>query len=318
MIVQPRGAKSWAVRYRHGGRPRKHTLGSYPLYGLKEARERGIVALRAASEGRDPAAAHKLSADTVESAVEEFLERHVRRNYRPKPMKEAERLLRLHVVGNWSGRKVSDISRADVRRMLERIVERGAPITANRVHDITVTLFDWFVRQEIIAASPCAGLEAPAGKESPRDRVLTDDELGLVWRAAERLGLPFGPWIHGKTRRVPNRSYADELAAARECAERLGYQVKKHKGGFVLIGSDDVIPETGITIYNAIEGIRFALDNLEGATAADNIRQAIVTNYLGNGDIVDQALALVAKMDDGERQRFDAAYTLRFCDPVLN
>src|SRR5262245_39346299 len=80
LIVQPSGAKSWAVRYRHGGRPRKHTLGSYPLYGLKEARERGIVALRAASEGRDPAAAQTLSADSIESAVEEFLERHVRRN----------------------------------------------------------------------------------------------------------------------------------------------------------------------------------------------------------------------------------------------
>ena len=26
LIVQPSGARSWAVRYRHHGRPRKHTL----------------------------------------------------------------------------------------------------------------------------------------------------------------------------------------------------------------------------------------------------------------------------------------------------
>ena len=40
-IVQPSGARSWAVRYRHGGRPRKHTLGPYPLIDLKAARDFG-------------------------------------------------------------------------------------------------------------------------------------------------------------------------------------------------------------------------------------------------------------------------------------
>ncbi len=28
LVVQPSGAKSWAVRYRANGRPRKHTLGT--------------------------------------------------------------------------------------------------------------------------------------------------------------------------------------------------------------------------------------------------------------------------------------------------
>ena len=30
LIVQPSGAKSWALRYRHAGKPRKLTLGAYP------------------------------------------------------------------------------------------------------------------------------------------------------------------------------------------------------------------------------------------------------------------------------------------------
>ena len=55
LIVQPSGAKSWAVRYRHDGRPRKHTLGPYPLFDLKAAREAGSKALRVAAEGHDPA-----------------------------------------------------------------------------------------------------------------------------------------------------------------------------------------------------------------------------------------------------------------------
>ncbi len=34
LVIQPSGAKSWAVRYRIGSRTRKHTLGSYPALGL--------------------------------------------------------------------------------------------------------------------------------------------------------------------------------------------------------------------------------------------------------------------------------------------
>lgn len=34
--------------------------------------------------------------------------------------------------------------------------------------------------------------------------------------------------------------------------------------------------------------------------------------------IVEQALALVGKMNDDERRRFDARYTLRFCDVTVN
>src|SRR4051794_11711813 len=55
LIRQPSRAMSWAVRYRHAGEPRKHTIGPYPAIGLKAARDLGGKALRAAAEGRDPA-----------------------------------------------------------------------------------------------------------------------------------------------------------------------------------------------------------------------------------------------------------------------
>ena len=74
-IVQPTGARSWAVRYRHAGRPRKLTLGPYPLIDLKTAREAGGKALRAVAEGRDPGHEKKrsLAVDAVEAAAAEFL-----------------------------------------------------------------------------------------------------------------------------------------------------------------------------------------------------------------------------------------------------
>ena len=56
LIIQPNGSKSWAVRYRHAGEPRKLTLGPYPALELGTARGRGREALQAAATGRDPAA----------------------------------------------------------------------------------------------------------------------------------------------------------------------------------------------------------------------------------------------------------------------
>lgn len=55
LVIQPSGARSWAVRYRAGGRPRKFTLGPYPALGLGVARERARAVLQAVANGGDPA-----------------------------------------------------------------------------------------------------------------------------------------------------------------------------------------------------------------------------------------------------------------------
>jgi integrase len=184
LIVQPTGAKSWAVRYRHGGKSAKHTIGPYPAYGLKQARDAAAEVLRAVAEGRSP---KQKQAGAVAEAVEQFLERHGK-HYRPKPLYEAKRRLQLYVVEEWGNRKLDTITRADVRAMLDRI---DAPVAANRVHSIVRKFFNWCVENDLIENSPVAGVKPP-NPETSRDRVLTDDELKTVWRAAEKVGYPFG------------------------------------------------------------------------------------------------------------------------------
>jgi integrase len=185
LIVQPTGAKSWAVRYRLGGKSAKHTIGPYPAFGLKQARDAAASVLRSVSEGHNP---KQVQAGTVADAVEQFLDRHGK-HYRPKPLYEAKRRLQVYVVDNWGDRKLGVITRADVRAMLDRI---EAPVAANRVHSIVRKFFNWAVENDLIANSPIAGIKPP-NPESARDRVLTDEELKAVWREAERVGHPFGP-----------------------------------------------------------------------------------------------------------------------------
>src|SRR5262245_26622967 len=137
LIQQPSGARSWAVRYRHQGVTRKHTLGSYPALGLQDARKLGAKALRTVAEGRDPGrekiAARAAKADSVDRVVEDFLERHVRRSNRASTAHETERLFRRNILPRWRSRMVHEITRREVLDLLDRVVDDGAPVVANRV-----------------------------------------------------------------------------------------------------------------------------------------------------------------------------------------
>jgi integrase len=198
LVLQPSGARSWAVRYRHAARSRKYTIGAYPAIDLKSARALGAKALRAAAEGRDPGReklqARAIEFDSIETVTGKFIERHCRQANRPRTAEETERLLRLHVLPRWRGRKVGDIARRDVLDVLDRVVEAGAPIAANRTLAAVRKLFSWCIARDIVAASPCAGVKPPTPERS-RDRVLSHDELRVVWQAAGKIGWPFGPLV---------------------------------------------------------------------------------------------------------------------------
>lgn len=201
LVVQPSGAKSWAVRYRHQGKPRKLTLGGYPLLGLADARAAAAAKLRAVATGADPAAdkqAAKRAAaeeedrdrDLVGNVVATFVERHARK--RNRTWKAAAWYFGKHVLPVWGERRIGEITRRDVLELIDGIAERGTGTNANRVLAHVRKLFSWCVERDIIAISPAAGVKAPAPERS-RDRVLTDDELRWFWRACEGAGYPFGP-----------------------------------------------------------------------------------------------------------------------------
>ena len=86
LVIQPSGSKSWAVRYRHGGRPRKLTIGGYPAFDLTDARKKASEALQAAACGADPArqkkaakaAAYLNNQDAFPAVAKLFVTRHAR------------------------------------------------------------------------------------------------------------------------------------------------------------------------------------------------------------------------------------------------
>ncbi|MCJ2048696.1 integrase arm-type DNA-binding domain-containing protein [Methylobacterium sp. J-070] len=222
-IIQPSGAKSWAVRYRHDGRTRKLTLGAYPALDLAKARTEGRAALQSVSLGQDPVAERKVAAplptrDLIGSVIDSFIERHVKPRNRPRTAEETIRILRTKVLPVWDGRKIQDIGRRDVIGLLDGIVDAGTPVAANRTLAALSKLFNWAADRGVIDANPCVRIKAPA-VETSRDRVLSDDELRLLGRACASIGWPFGPFVQILLLTAQRR---DEVAKMRRVELREG------------------------------------------------------------------------------------------------
>jgi integrase len=204
LVVQPSGAKSWALRYRAAGTPKKFTIGPYPAIGLSAARKRAQKALAEVVDGVDPSAQKKAAreaekaanstADRVENVVDAYVNDYLAKKAKPSWAKEAERLLRVEVVPTLGKKRLSDLTDDDIHKLLKEIAKR-APITANRTFAVFRKLCHWAMSRDggkLIKTSPCDGVEMPTA-ERPRDRVLDDAEIKLAWQAFESIGWPFGP-----------------------------------------------------------------------------------------------------------------------------
>jgi integrase len=202
LVVQPGGAKSWCVRYRHNGRPRKFTLGPAGDGGLTlaAAREAAAAARHSVERGVDPAAewlaaqkpakaaerSKDLSdADAVETLVAQFMEIHAKRKTREITWISYERIFRRLVVPPWRGRTVHEVKRRDVIALVENIAA-NTPHMANRLLAVLSKFFSWLVARDVLEMSPCAGVERPF-IEVARDRTLSDDEIVKVWSACADL-----------------------------------------------------------------------------------------------------------------------------------
>jgi len=202
LVVHPTGRTAWALRYRTGARTRKFTIGLWPAITLKEARERADRARVALADGRDPGAEKiesrrntksPLEADRVENVIEAFMSAHCRRKLRTSSAAEVARLLRKELA-TWTGRPLSKIEKSDVHAILDAVIDRGAPITANRLLAWLKTLYVFAIDRGIVKASPCQGIKAPSA-ETSRDRALSDEEIAAVWHASEGLGWPYRPLV---------------------------------------------------------------------------------------------------------------------------
>ena len=183
------GRKSWVFFYRYGQKLRRMTLGTYPALSLAEAREAWRDARTEAQSGRDPSRAGKgdKPATDFKNVAGQWILRDQAKN---KSRAIVARLIDVNVLPAWEHRQIGDIGRRDVLDVIDAIVDRGAVVTARRVQAHLHRLFRWAVGRGIIETNPLADLPKP-GSETPRVRVLSDDELVALWNAVDQLNWQF-------------------------------------------------------------------------------------------------------------------------------
>jgi integrase len=182
-----RGAKTWFALYRHKGRLKRLTIGRYPKFGLKDAREKVRPALAKILEGGDPQGERRASAEapTFEDIARTFIEKHAKP--RKRSWQRDLEILDRDVIPEWKALKAHEIRRRDVIGLLENIAARPAPILANRALALIRKIFNWCIEREevsprLLDANPAAMVK-PIGIENERDRILDHSEIRVVWGA---------------------------------------------------------------------------------------------------------------------------------------
>jgi integrase len=92
----------------------------------------------------------------------------------------------------WKSKRAHDVMRRDVIRLLDNIVDRGAPIQANRTLALIRKIYNWGIGRDLVESNPCTQIKAP-GTEKQRDRVLSEIEIKALWEAFEAEGKAIEP-----------------------------------------------------------------------------------------------------------------------------
>jgi integrase len=197
--VTPAGVKSWVLRYRIDGRPRRCTLGTYPQTSLEDARMEAAAQRGLVRENIDPGEAKRTARDekrrqreaertaaTMETLCSRYLELYAKPN--KKSWREDERQINLDVLPRWKNQRAREITRGDVQSLLDAIAARGAPVGANRMKALLSRVFRWALARGYVELNPVAGIELPA-RERPKDRVLSEAEVRLFWNGLDKTHL---------------------------------------------------------------------------------------------------------------------------------
>jgi len=95
------------------------------------------------------------------------------------------------VIPSWGRRSIHEIGKRQVIELVTEVSARGTPAAANKLLKVVKTFFGWCVGRAILDLSPAKGVPALA-RERTRDRVLDDDELARILRAARQINGPYG------------------------------------------------------------------------------------------------------------------------------
>ncbi len=169
--VSEGGTKSFILT--HGTRRQRETIGRVGVISLQEARAEAKRRLAEYTLGRE-----KPRSIAWSDAVEKYLG-EVAATCKLRTHEDYDYFLKRYV--RYGDMRLSDISPHDIRATIERLAH--APAVQHRTYTVLRAFLRWAHRQHYIDRDPMERMQAPPAS-TPRDRILSDDELKRVWCAA--------------------------------------------------------------------------------------------------------------------------------------
>ncbi|SFR35096.1 Site-specific recombinase XerD [Yoonia tamlensis] len=189
--VNKSGTKTFSFHKRINGKMTRLTIGHFGPFSLVQARERARQILYEIETGNfeDRTGIEAENKPTLGDVIPDYIEKYAKIHNKDCTRKNAllAKFTTLH------GKPIHEIKRADVVKACDTI-HKSAPVSANRALAYLKHLMGWCVERGMIEANPISGMK-PLSKEKPRERVLSDDELGALWAACDDQGYPFGDCI---------------------------------------------------------------------------------------------------------------------------
>jgi integrase len=225
LMVTANGHRSYVVQYRAAGRSKRMHLKAGLT--LRTARKEAKAILGAVAKGGDPLGERRKSeraeSDTLRAVVGEYL---TREGNRLRTIGERRAALERHVLPKLGARQIGDITRTDIVRLLDRIADQSGPPMADHVLAYLRRVMTWHASRSDDFRSPIVrGMARTRPSQRRRQRVLSDDELRAVWRAAEASHNAFGYLVQFLLLTATRRT---EAAAMRRSE---------------IVGSDWIIPQ---------------------------------------------------------------------------
>jgi integrase len=182
--ITDKGVKTFVLvtRYPGAASPAPRSLGTYGAISLEAARAKARAWLELIANGIDPEQhAIRKREQTFQAISEQYFLRKAK-DHRSRALSEAT-LARL-VHPTFGPRPIEAINRSDIVRLLDRIEDECGPIMANRTLGIINRVMNFHASRSDDFRSPIVRGMA-RGAEQARSRVLNDDELRAIWKAAD-------------------------------------------------------------------------------------------------------------------------------------
>lgn len=194
--IMPSGHKSYTIVARNpAGKQVWAVVGNCDDITLEDARTKareGVKRIKA-GEVPFPKAEPTAAPDTFQDVHDNFITRHVEKKAL-RSAAETKRIFNVYVLPKWGQRAFTSIKRSDVAKLLDEIEDNNGPVMADRTLAALSKMFNWYATRDDDYVSPVVKGMRRAGNRA-RERILSDDEIRLIWKAADADGSRFGAFL---------------------------------------------------------------------------------------------------------------------------